>query len=946
MKKLLFVPIIIFSFCATPAAYAETHIAQDTVFEPGAIWTQDRSPYILDDDITIPRGETLQIGPGVAVTTSSSSPGSLFVQGSIIFEGTPEKPITVDNLTSFWISYSTSTISNAIIRIPTGLDILKSTVSISSSTITGADNGINARGSTVDIQNSVISGNNYGIYSQPMPKPIFLEFNSKFNPFGAMTVYAQTVDDPFENHISISSSSITGNSLYGVFNSTTNIVQAENNWWGNVAGPEGATSSAISGSVDYTPWLSKDPTIPAPIATACCSNVLFLPGIEASRLYLGNNQLWEPNRNADVQKLFMNSTGQSINSGIYTKDIMGSAFGLHAIYKSFIAMMNGVVADKTINSWQAYPYDWRFDVGTVVSSALLNAVQSLASTSKTGKVTIVAHSNGGLVAKLLAKTLSDKGESGLLDKVIMIAVPQLGTPQAVTGLLHGDGESILGGLLLKQSIARGLGENIPGAYGLLPSKAYFLANLSPANLLAPIISFATSTLADFNFSGDSQTVSTYDALRSFLSGSADHRSDPASGDTNLPAVLHTAMIDAAQKIHDSLDFFSFASTTKEIVLAGWGNATFAGLSYYEKISCSGNVFTRMLGATSTCTKLLERSATTTPFGDDTVVMGSADDGASTNILTTSSSSSSNISDYYFNLGSENKGKLIDDGHSTILNTDSGVAFVQDQITATSSALPPYISSTRPTWADVHNDDLTVSVHSPVELNMYDSEGRHTGPIPNPIPGSDLGAFETNIPGSIYMPNDGDTYITVPYGTDYKTTFSGTGMGSFEVDTEHNVNGVDVSGTTFADMPVTPLLQAQLILATTTQSNNSSTPATTTSMILFDFDGDGTVDATTTPHDAYDPALDMESMKAIVSTLNLSPFKEKIMRDKLNTIIDCLKKKKPIKQIAKPNVQAIAAAQQAIKDLQNQHWVFKNLDVTRKQKLEDIFQAFLDNIDIP
>ena len=934
-----------FAFCM-PSAHAETHITADTQFSQTTTWTKDGSPYILDDDIYIPRGEFLSIGPGVTVTTSSSSPGSLDIGGTLAIYGSVDDPVTITNLTDFSLLFSTSTISNAVIDVPTGLNITAGYVEISSSTITDADHGIDARGATLQISNSVISGNRYGIYSHPMPPPIFQAFNNSLRYFFGIHVANAQVsdsDNPKENHITISSSSVINNSLYGVYNSTGNVVNAQNNWWGSSTGPVNAsstqsTSSAvIFGNVNYTPWLVQDPRA-APIATPCCSNVLFLPGIEGSRLYLdqkgifgtSTNELWEPNRNADVQKLFMTPTGQSINSGIYTKDVIDSALGLpwSPIYKGFIAMMNGVVADKTINSWQAYPYDWRFGVDSIVSSALVNTVQSLASTSKTGKVTIVAHSDGGLVAKLLAKTLADKGESGLLDKVILVAVPQLGTPQAIPGLLHGDNESLAGGVILTQSIARQLAENMPGAYGLLPSRGYF--SNATSSLFGSIVSFASSTLA----------ISSYDALRSFLAGISDHRAEPSASDTQSPTLLHTAMIDASQKIHDIIDSFSFASTTQAIILAGWGNSTLSAISYFEKKVCSDSAMTVFLGTAPKCTNQLEHSASTTIFGDGIVILQSA-------VAAIASSS-----DYYFDLGSENKGKMISDSHSDILSTDSGVAFVKQEITASSSpvstssaqpTLPPYISSSAPTMADAHEDDLIVSVHSPVELNIYDSQGRHTGPIPNPIPNSDLGMYETGIPDSQYVPNDGDTYVRVPYGTDYRVTFTGTGMGSFEVDTQHNVNDVIVANTTFADMPVTPLLKAELVLATTTQSSATST-SSTTQMMLFDFNGDGTIDATSTPHDAYDPILDMESYQSIVSTLGLSPYKEKILHDKLAYIIDCLRKKKPLKEVKNPDRQAIAAATQAVTDIKNQHWVFKNLDSAHKQQLENIFEAFIDDVD--
>jgi len=56
------------------------------------------------------------------------------------------------------------------------------------------------------------------------------------------------------------------------------------------------------------------------------NNVLFLPGIEASRLYRpdgnGTNKLWEPDASADVPQLFLDANGSSAKSDIYTKDVV------------------------------------------------------------------------------------------------------------------------------------------------------------------------------------------------------------------------------------------------------------------------------------------------------------------------------------------------------------------------------------------------------------------------------------------------------------------------------------------------------------------------------------------------------------------------------------------------------------------------------------------------
>ncbi len=67
---------------------------------------------------------------------------------------------------------------------------------------------------------------------------------------------------------------------------------------------------------------------PLPCAVECNSNVMFLPGIMGSRLYWTDpscilinceNKLWIPNRNDDVEDLYM-ATGTSLLSNIYTKE--------------------------------------------------------------------------------------------------------------------------------------------------------------------------------------------------------------------------------------------------------------------------------------------------------------------------------------------------------------------------------------------------------------------------------------------------------------------------------------------------------------------------------------------------------------------------------------------------------------------------------------------------
>ncbi len=58
----------------------------------------------------------------------------------------------------------------------------------------------------------------------------------------------------------INFNNIAGNSLYGIYKSVNETVNAKNNWWGDVSGPSGAgngTGDAISANVDYDPWLDS-----------------------------------------------------------------------------------------------------------------------------------------------------------------------------------------------------------------------------------------------------------------------------------------------------------------------------------------------------------------------------------------------------------------------------------------------------------------------------------------------------------------------------------------------------------------------------------------------------------------------------------------------------------------------------------------------------------------
>jgi len=446
-------------------------------------------------------------------------------------------------------------------------------------------------------------------------------------------------------------------------------------------GEEYIATTTLATKVDYDVYFEASDGLSAlrfpegePLTVeAGYSNVAFLPGLEASRLYRpGEDQVWEPTRNQDIEELYLSPlTGESVNSDIYARGIIDESPRIvngYNVYKKFEEFMDTeVVGEGIINEWKALPYDWRFDLdeildgGRVVGSSgglenisyieatstpyIFQELARLAKTSDSGKLTIIAHSNGGLLAKYLLKEIEDETHPyhrllDKIDKVILVAVPQIGTPAAVEGLLHGD-EPQLGanvgpvdwGFIVDEERARELVENMKSAYNLLPSEKYF------DFVASPIVEFDenVSDAYDFrNLYGDK--IDSFDELQNFLLGdpqAGSRRLEPDSNDEESPNVLKSYFLSGAKLKHDDIDNWTAPENIEVIQIAGWGIKTLRGIEY----SC-GNF----------CASLstLDRDILKTHEGDGTVVLPSA---------VAMSTSTPNVERYYVNIRNYNKRRI-------------------------------------------------------------------------------------------------------------------------------------------------------------------------------------------------------------------------------------------------------------------------------------------------
>ena len=596
----------------------------------------------------------------------------------------------------------------------------------------------------------------------------------------------------------------------------------------------------------------------APCTQNCNSNVMFLPGIEASRLYdANNNEVWLPPNDATADTLKMDSNGNSINPDITTFDALDHAGPEqlnHPVYQAFLNEMKGWESTYNITATTT-PYDWRLDYSTLLANGrklpnghisylqapdaghdpyLIESLKKLASTSSTHKVIIIAHSNGGLLAKALMISLGDAETSKLIDKVIFIDVPQLGTPQAIGGLLHGFDQGIPNlpvtspnPKAISESEARSLGQNMPMAYNLLPSDQYFHYTDNS------VITFDQKTLPDWiakygDPSNPALGIHSTELLRNFMTDTYGIRLKPSFNDTATPEIVNSQLISSSILTHVSLDNWVPPSGVQLFTIAGWGNETLATINYERLPALVCEFMTSALGLVSP-----QRCSTTTHItytpktvidGDGTVVE-SSEQWAGT---ATSTRYWINLQKYNAPLPQEGILSAFRTKHVDILQVPE-LRTLLDNIVASGTAaqLPAnYITKTRPIY-DGSSPRLHFVLHSPLTLGFKDAQGNYTG--------STATTTAFNIPGVDYERFGEVQWLSVPKSLAGQIIMRGTGSGSFALDIEE-VNGNDIlATTTFAAIPS----------ATSTIATLSINPAispTATSTLVVDYNGDGVVDS--------------------------------------------------------------------------------------------------------
>ncbi len=582
------------------------------------------------------------------------------------------------------------------------------------------------------------------------------------------------------------------------------------------------------------------------------SSVLFLPGIQASRLYtdgiLGTeNQIWEPNANADVEKLEMTEIGESVNE-VYTRDVIDElavpALGTN-VYKSFLNFLADLKNDKIIKEYNAFAYDWRFDVIDIAQNgtqfeneikSLVAEVERLAATSSTDKVTIIGHSNGGLLGKALISELVEQNKQELVDKLVMVGTPQLGTPKAIGVMLHGLGQIAgIGGNIVNPETARDVIRNMPGTYALLPSAEYFAKN---DDVL--VTSDTSNTTASVRTYGD---ITTQQQLNNYLLDTQDVRVD----DVPLyePSTLNTAMLQQSLATKLALDTWLPPENIDVYEVVGTGNPTIKGFKY-ESFPC-------YVGGVLICNTGVHMDAVPqiSDNGDETVMALSAggQDGVKLQ----------GVVDLY----EEGLGVLnITYSHFDLTESPTVQSFLDSIIKY------PYISDTlvAPEFVNVSRTYKIIGVHSPVLLSITDTTGKQTGVV--------NGEIKEDIDGSQYMELGESKYIIVPNDLPFTANIKGEALGVYSLTVDLVENNIQSQVHRYLGASTTATMQASFTLANNTFSN-----------IITDLNGDNATDVTATldgqiipPPVVYSYAL----LKTSIKALKLQRFLEAVLIVQVDT----------------------------------------------------------------
>ena len=256
--------------------------------------------------------------------------------------------------------------------------------------------------------------------------------------------------------------------------------------------------------------------------------IIIVPGIMGSELFESSNinkktKIWEPSgwyndqiaMAYGVKRLACNKDGSSKEPKIVAGNL---TTGADSQYKKLHYTLSNKYGEKYFMHF--FAYDWR-----MANSASAKLLDKYIKSHKYSKVTIVAHSMGGLVAShYLAR---GKKQRKKVKKLITLGTPFLGAPMAIDALSNGnilDGVAWWlfkygTGIFQDNSVMPYIALNMKGMYELIPTKYSFSlskkwADFNRKKLISSYYSKKTDELA-FNLNYKKTVKKVYKKIENF-----------------------------------------------------------------------------------------------------------------------------------------------------------------------------------------------------------------------------------------------------------------------------------------------------------------------------------------------------------------------------------------------------------------------------------------------
>jgi hypothetical protein len=530
------------------------------------------------------------------------------------------------------------------------------------------------------------------------------------------------------------------------------------------------------------------------------------------KLGLVEDQLWEPNWQSDLEGLYLDKEGNSKDKNIYTRDIIertnvGEGIFLpkkdEDIYVQTIENLNKLKQDNVISDFKPYAYDWRIGFDDIIQNGslkedgsqekLIDELRTMADNSETGKVTIMAHSMGGLLAKRFIQTLNEEDKK-LIDKVILIASPQVGTPEGTFAVLNGLDFKRITGLLAPRRHTRALAKNMVTAHILGPSQKYFdVVNTKPIEF--------TQKLLDNNgdFTPYGQYIDNKQELNDFIS-CKEGRRDALFDEVKYPGCSPAYVTNTANITHAQIDKDVFPEDIKVYQIAGIGKQTIKKIQYdFVPLTTSTELY---------------YSAN----GDGTVVEESA-------------TYLKNRPIYFMDLALYNKNNNTNFDHKNLPAVEPVINLVNQIINNQESVYVDYIINNNNEYKN--KPIYALSMHSPVDIHLYDKDGRHTGPVDIEIDGQMVRFIEEEIPNTHYTEIDEEKYITFLDPTGLTLKLDGYNTGTFTLNIDTHIDAEKTPIVAFNNIQTTANLTGSIDLS----HIQNNTPLS----LFIDTDGDTTND---------------------------------------------------------------------------------------------------------